>query len=81
MKRFFFDVRDGQGLVTDEAGALMSGIEAAEEEAAQSLLDIVGERVGVRAWHQVAIEVRDDIGPVMTVTLQLHIERQQRQTA
>ncbi|MGN8545352.1 hypothetical protein [Bradyrhizobium sp. CCBAU 53421] len=62
MKRYFFDIREGDELAVDEEGILLPDIEAAEIEAAKSLADVVRDRAGANTSRQVTIEVRDESG-------------------
>ena len=67
MPRYYFDVRDGDEVAPDEEGLELSSIEAVREEAALSLADMA--RDAVRKNHDgarlMAVEVRDDNGPVL----------------
>lgn len=62
MKRYFFDIREGDELAVDEEGILLPDIEAAEIEAAKSLADVVRDRASANTSRQVTIEVRDESG-------------------
>ena len=44
MKRYFFDLRDGDELTPDDEGVELSTMEAVQEEAARSLADMGGTR-------------------------------------
>jgi hypothetical protein len=71
MKRYFFDLRDGETLAADEEGVELPNLQRAQEEAARSLAEMARERGfdadagGAHDAHDMAIEVRDDDGPVM----------------
>jgi hypothetical protein len=41
MKRYYFDIRDGDKLVVDEEGMELPDVEAAQEVAARTLADLV----------------------------------------
>ena len=73
MKRYYFDLRDGDALAPDEEGLDLSGIEAAQVEAAGFLVDVAKNAVLGSAKHgevhNMAIEVRDGNGPVLTAKL------------
>lgn len=45
MPRFYFHVRDGDTLITDQEGVEMPGNAAAAEEARQAARDLLAERV------------------------------------
>jgi hypothetical protein len=69
MKRYFFDIRDGDEVALDEEGMVLSDIQAVQEEAARSLADIAKDAAcgssSQGIGHRIAIEVRDDARPVL----------------
>jgi hypothetical protein len=70
MARYFFDLRDGDHLAVDEEGIELPSLERVQEEAASSLAEMARERVIEAARngaHDMAIEVRDEDGPLMKV--------------
>ena len=79
MKHYFFDIRDGDKVALDEEGMVLSDIQAVQEEAARSLADIAKNAArgsssqGIR--HRIAIEVRDDAGPVLQAKFTFAVER------
>ena len=75
MKRYYFDIREGDQLAADEEGLMMRDIDAVQKEAAQSLADMARDAVSGRMLHRMAIEVRDDIGPVLEVRYRWQIRR------
>ena len=69
MRRYFFDLRDGDDLAVDEEGLELPNLLRAQEEAVSSLAEFVRERV-IEAVHDaqdMAIEVRDEDGPILKV--------------
>ena len=66
MKRYYFDMQDGDGFAPDEEGLELPDIEAAQEEAALSLADMARDavRISRRIAHLMQIEARDDNGRV-----------------
>jgi hypothetical protein len=69
MIRYFFDLRSGDVVSVDEEGRMLEDIEAAHQEAVGSLADgIVGIVVEGQSDQHVAIDVRDDLGPVIEVS-------------
>ena len=78
MPRYYFDLIDGDGQSVDEEGMELPSLPAAQAEAAQSLADMSRD-----ALHDLegsskrfmAIEVRDDTGPVMQVRFNFEVER------
>jgi hypothetical protein len=67
MKRYYFDMRDGDGFAPDEEGLELPDIEAAQEEAALSLADMARHavRISRRNARLMQIEVRDDKGLIL----------------
>jgi len=82
MPRFYFDLRDGDDLAVDEEGLELPNIGAVQAEAAISLADMARDAVHsaplVRGGHRMAIEVRDDAGPVMQVRFAFEVEAQKQ---
>ena len=79
MKRYFFDIRDGDKVALDEEGMVLPDIQAVQEEAARSLADIAKDAVRRSSsqgiGHRIAIEVRDDAGPVLQAKFTFAVER------
>jgi hypothetical protein len=77
MERYYFDLRDSEGLVVDEEGLELQCVQAVQEEAALSLADAA--RNGLRgsddSLNQLTIEVRTDTGPFMRVCLSFDVAR------
>jgi hypothetical protein len=86
MPRYYFDMRHEDEIATDEEGLELASIESVQEEAARSLADMARDTVhrdGKRdTVHRdgkkrpMAIEVRDDHGPVLQARFTFEIERQ-----
>jgi hypothetical protein len=74
---FYFDLRNREGLFVDEEGTTLQNVDAAQEEATQSLAHAA--RDAIRSTGELvenmAIEVRDDIGVVMKVKFKFEVER------
>jgi hypothetical protein len=68
MKRYYFDIRDGDKLVADEEGMELPDVEAAQEEAARTLADLVRDQARGRPSCHMAVEVRDYNGPMPEVS-------------
>ncbi|WP_456620221.1 DUF6894 family protein [Bradyrhizobium sp. P5_C12] len=78
MKRYYFDIREGDEIIPDEEGLELSTIEKVQEEAARSLADMARDAVRKRVdggSHGMAIEVRDDSGPVLQVKFTFEVDR------
>jgi hypothetical protein len=78
MKRYYFDIREGDHLAPDEEGLMMPDIETVQKEAAQSLADMARDALSSRMLHRMAIEVRDNTGPVLEVRYLWQIRRHVR---
>jgi hypothetical protein len=82
MRRYFFDLRDERGLVLDEEGLLLSSVEAVQDEAARALGGFAHDEARTAKLdggfvRELAIEVRDEDGPVMHARFYFEIKRQQ----
>ena len=78
MPRYYFDLRDEDGLTTDLDGLVLVDIHAAREEAARTLSDLARDEIRRRMRHQsnnhiMAIDVRDDDGPLVEVKFAITI--------
>lgn len=73
--RYYFDLRDDDTLVPDEEGLEISDIELVQEEAARSLVDMARFAISGRPIFRMAIEVRDETGPVLEVSFRWKISR------
>ena len=78
MARYYFDLRDGDDLAPDDEGLELSGLARVQEEAARSLADMARDAIRNNANgadHNMAIEVRDDNGPLLQVKFSFEINR------
>ncbi|MGF6426497.1 DUF6894 family protein [Bradyrhizobium elkanii] len=68
MRRYYFDLRDGEALVPDEEGIVLPDLGSVQEEAVKALADMIHNATQKSvSLIQMAIEVRNDDGPVMHV--------------
>jgi hypothetical protein len=77
MLRYYFDFRDRAGLAIDDEGLELGNLVAVQDEAAGALMDMArdtGRIVKGGQIEQMAVEVRDDLGPVMRVSFLWEIE-------
>ena len=66
MTTYFFDFRYGVATAIDDVGRELDNVEAAHEEAVAALARLVEEMTEQgRDDQRLAVEVRDDIGPVV----------------
>jgi hypothetical protein len=76
MRRYYFDVRDGEKLQTDDEGGDYSSFEAVQDEAAMSLAELAMDTMAKRgADHRMSVEVRNERGPLLNVTCTFAFER------
>ena len=78
MPRYYFDLRDGVELAVDEEGLELNSLQSVQAEAAKSLADMARDAVHSSTStnaHSMAIEVRDEIGPVMQVRFTFEVEK------
>lgn len=78
MPRYFFDLRDDNGTALDEEGLELASLRSVQAEAAKSVADMARDAVLSAlpdgGGQTMAIDVRDDDGPVMQVTFSFEIE-------
>ncbi|WP_065754372.1 DUF6894 family protein [Bradyrhizobium paxllaeri] len=78
MRHYYFDVRDGDTLQTDDEARELSSFDAMQEEATLTLAEMALDAMGKRsADHRMSIQVRDDRGPLLKVRCAFEIERLQ----
>ena len=75
--RYYFDLRNGDGVVADDAGEVHLDLSGAQNEAARSLAHLIEDAVrkSTGPLTELAIEVRDDNGPVMHARFTLQVLR------
>ena len=83
MPRYYFDIRDENDLAVDEMGLELSNIQDVQDEAARSLSGMARDEVrklgsDSHRSRRMAIEVRDDKGPVLEVKFTVEIEKKKR---
>ncbi|MEY9223113.1 DUF6894 family protein [Bradyrhizobium ottawaense] len=78
MPRYYFDLRDDNGIALDEEGLELASPRAVRAEAAKSLADMARDAVlsapPTGGRQTMAIDVRDASGPVMQLTFWFEIE-------
>ena len=73
MRRFYFDMRIGDDLGEDDEGSYLQDLEAVQKEALRVLADMTKDLIQFPA--SMAVEVRDDAGPVMDAQVAFYIHR------
>jgi hypothetical protein len=73
--RYYFDLRDWDGLIVDDEGVKLRSLDAVQKEATESMTDALREclRWPIRPG-QISVEVRDNKGQVMCVRFAIEIE-------
>jgi len=76
MRRYYFDIRDGCQFIRDDVGVELPDIESARQEATAALSELTREWGGRgRPQHRMAVEVRDDHGPILEARCSFVIEQ------
>ena len=77
MRRYYFDLRDGDELTVDEEGLELPDLDAVQQEAARSLRDMTREELydSIGNPAQISVEVREDAGAVMRAWIAFEIQR------
>ena len=75
MPRYFFDISDNGETAADEIGMELSGLQAAEIEAANSLADLARNMAPDDQRHDVEIVVRTDQGPLFKAAFVYQLTR------
>jgi hypothetical protein len=73
MRRYYFDLWHGDNLANDEEGMDLPDIDAVQKMAVRVLADMAQDLIDLPA--PIAVEVRDEAGPVMRVRCLFEIER------
>nr|WP_225121606.1 hypothetical protein [Bradyrhizobium sp. BRP22] len=73
MRRYYFDIIDGDALSVDEEGVVLPDLEAAVDEAARSLVDVARNTPRPKGSRSpFAIDVRDENGPLLRGSIVFH---------
>jgi hypothetical protein len=73
MRRYYFDMQDGERLAVDEEGVELPDLDAAQQEAALALADMMLD-ISLNP-AKISVEVRDDAGTVMRARVVFEIDR------
>jgi hypothetical protein len=74
--RYYFDLQDAHGLFPDKEGTELATFAAAQEEAALSFAGMArdaAQKVHRDVPHAMAIEVRDENGPVLRIRFTVEV--------
>ena len=79
MRRYFFDQREGDEMIPDEQGIDLVSLEAMQHEATLALAHLAKDEVRLctidAPARRLAINVRDEDGPVLRATFTFEIRR------
>ncbi|WP_342739745.1 hypothetical protein [Bradyrhizobium sp. B117] len=79
MPRYYFDLLENDVVAVDEEGLELSSLRAVQAEAAKSLADMARDAVHsfppATGRQTMAIEVRDELGPLMQVKFAFEVLR------
>jgi hypothetical protein len=74
MPRYYFDERDNEKFVIDDDGIEIDSLEHVKAEASRAMADFAKDVLPGSLVRVLAIEVRDNLGPVLRVKLRFEIE-------
>ncbi|MBD2748793.1 hypothetical protein IC232_19050 [Microvirga sp. BT688] len=76
MRRFYFDVLDGDSFTRDDEGLELEDLNAAEVMAIQAASEIGHESLPKRRSPEICVRVRDEQGePVLSVAVSMTVRR------
>ncbi|MGY3611039.1 DUF6894 family protein [Bradyrhizobium sp. Lot33] len=74
MPHYYFDTRDNENFVPDEIGLEITSFEKVKAVASAAMADLARDVLPGSLVRDLRIEVRDDSGPVLRVTLRFEVE-------
>ncbi|MCK1592260.1 hypothetical protein [Bradyrhizobium sp. 169] len=69
MKKYYFDIRHGSQFIRDDEGVEFPNAESVRRQAITTLSEIARECVTGRPQHRIAVEVRDEYGPILEANI------------
>lgn len=69
MPLYFFDTRDNHDFLEDDVGLEFANLDAVKVEAARALADIARDVIPGSFKRDLAVEVRDELGPVLVARM------------
>lgn len=73
MPRYFFDTRDNETFIADVIGVEISSLDRVKATASSAMADFAKDVLPGSVVRTLAIEVRDDFGPVLRVLLTFEV--------
>ncbi|WP_375160176.1 hypothetical protein [Bradyrhizobium sp. RDT46] len=74
MPRYYFDSRDDDIFIADDDGLDFSSLDDVKAQATTALTELAKDVLPGSVVRTLAIEVRDDLGPVLRIALRFEIE-------
>ncbi len=74
MPRYYFDTLDNETFTPDDDGLEIATLDEVKLEASRSMADLTKDVLPGSTVRTLAVEVRDDQGPVLRVVLRFEIE-------
>jgi hypothetical protein len=75
MPRYYFDTRDNETFIADEIGVDIASLDEVKIMASAAMAEFAKDVLPGSAFRTLAIEVRDDFGPVLLASLRFEIGR------
>ncbi|WP_441268103.1 DUF6894 family protein [Bradyrhizobium sp. 215_C5_N1_1] len=75
MPRYYFDTRDNEAFSADEIGVEIPSLEQVKTTASAAMVDFAKDALPGSVVRILTIEVRDEFGPVLRVSLRFEIEQ------
>jgi hypothetical protein len=75
MPTYHFDYRDNGTLACDHLGTRLHSFEEAKVEAVRALVELARDEIQGPEPRELAIEVREDGGPILQVVLTLEVKQ------
>ena len=74
MPRYYFDTRDNESFIPDDDGVEIATLDEVKLTASRAMADFAKDVLPGSVVRVLTIEVRDDFGPVLLVSLRFEIE-------
>ncbi|WGD52398.1 hypothetical protein QA641_00110 [Bradyrhizobium sp. CB1650] len=74
MPRYYFDTSANEKFVSDDVGVEIASFEDVKREASRAIADLAKDVLPGSEVRTLAIQVRDEVGPVLRVGLRFEIE-------
>lgn len=78
MARYYFDYHDNDEVDPDEVGTEYASMEEVKAEASKALAEMARDVLPGSVVRILAIEVRNDLGPALRVSLRFEVEQLQK---